>query len=78
MQITFGKILNWFTSNKLVVNLNRTKNMLFTLKSNLPLDILLAVEQVEFVMNYTFLGCIIDAGHTWKEHANSVCKKDGM
>ena len=75
LQITCGKILNWLTSNKLVINVSKIKHMLLTLKGTSPPDVLLVDEHIELVRYNKFLGCIVDESFAWKEHVSSVCKK---
>ncbi len=66
---------SWFLSNKLVLNIGKTKHMLFTLKNVVIPDVSIYNVPVEYVSSIKFLGCIIDSKLKWSEHVSCVCKK---
>ena len=66
---------SWFLSNKLVLNIKKTKHMLFTLKNVVIPDVSIYNVPVEYVSRTKFLGCIIDSKLKWSEHVSCVHKK---
>ena len=71
-----NKVLIWFASNKLAINLSKTNSMLFSNKRGNPKlnislqDIVLKDKEV-----VTFLGVEVDRKLSWKYHINHVCNK---
>ena len=71
-----NKVLTWFASNKLAINLSKTNSMLFSNKRGNPKlnislqDIVLKEKEV-----VTFLGVEVDRKLSWKNHINLVCNK---
>lgn len=74
-------ICNWFNSNKLLLNVNKTKYMVIhSSYKAVALDscVLLAEGQpVERVSNLTYLGVVLDHQFNWKMHIDYLCKKLG-
>ena len=71
------KINLWLKLNKLSLNCNKTKAMIFHTKQRkveIP-KIFINGHRIEFVEYFNFLGIIIDQNLTWKVHANNVSKK---
>lgn len=66
---------SWFLSNKLVLNIQKTKHMLFTLKNVVIPDVNIYNVPIEYVSSTKFLGCIVDSKLKWSEHVSCVCKK---
>lgn len=74
-----SKVYNWFSANKLVLNLEKTCYMIFKPKNKQICDSAIK----NFVGNYEiqrvnctkFLGIQIDANLTWKEHVDDICIK---
>lgn len=68
----------WFDSNKLSLNINKSKFILFGNKKVNPSTLVeLSIENVklERVQQYTFLGVKIDQNLSWKSHINHVRSK---
>jgi hypothetical protein len=72
---TCSNMYKWFQTNRLVLNVAKTKCMLFTLKNINPPVVSLAGTQVELVKSIKFLGCVVDERLLWSEHIAYVCKK---
>lgn len=70
-------MVDWLNANKLSLNVDKTKAMLFTRKININrnIDIVIDNHRIEFVTSTTFLGVIIDADLSWSHHIQMVCKK---
>jgi len=70
------KLKTWFNINKLSLNLNKTKIMLFSnRKCNIPVKIVIDDTLIEKVQQNTFLGVIIDEKISWKPHISYLRKK---
>lgn len=63
-RITTSLLGDWFASNQLSLNVNKTQNLLFSLRHH--------SFQVEPVR---FLGVVLDPGLTWEAHALYLCSK---
>ena len=70
-------ISNWFKLNKLSLNENKTKAMVFCSKQNrsIQIDLSIGGTQIEFVEEFKYLGIILDRHLTWKPHLDQVSKK---
>ena len=75
LNFEINKVSNWFKSNKLSLNINKTHSMYFKLHShntdiqlNIKIDDIL-IEQKE---SSKFLGVIIDEKLTWNEHLHHI------
>ena len=70
-------ICKWFKSNKLSLNENKTKAMLFhpPQKRVNEIDLNIGGKQIEFVHEFKYLGIILDKHLTWKPHLNQISKK---
>ena len=71
-----NKVIEWFSANKLLINLSKTNSMLFTNKrENLCLNI--SIQNISLVEKnvVTFLGVMVDNKLLWKDHINYVCNK---
>ena len=70
------KVINWFSANKLLINLSKSNSMLFSNKRGNPklkLNIQnIHLEEKEVV---TFLGIEIDNKLVWKSHIKLICNK---
>lgn len=69
-----SKIDNWFTNNKLLINTEKTKYLLFTRKkiTSTNTTIKLKNETIEKVNNFNYLGLHIDSDLTWTTHIKKV------
>jgi hypothetical protein len=72
---TCSNTYKWFQTNRLVLNIAKTKCMLFTLKNINPPAVSLAGAPVELVKSVKFLGCVVDERLLWSKHITYVCKK---
>lgn len=69
-------IVDWLNSNKLKLNVKKTKCMLINNKSGFnDVDVLIDGEKIEKVNNFKYLGIMIDRKLTLNENVNFVCKK---
>lgn len=72
------KITDWLKVNKLFLNVNKTKAMLFHTsqrrKVQLP-NIKIADQNIQIVDEFSFLGVTVDKNLNWKSHINQTCKK---
>ena len=66
----------WLTSNKLSINISKTKYMIIS-HNNIPVDISLEIRNniLERVSTTKFLGLIIDEKLTFNHHIDFTCKK---
>ena len=69
------KLTQWIRANKLSLNLQKTKYMIFsnTIEA-LPADIIIDDSPLECVSQITFLGITVDNKLSWKPHVLNVCK----
>ena len=71
------KVQDWLKANRLSLNINKTKAMVFHTaqrKVNQP-NLRLDDNEIEIVAEFNFLGFLIDKHLTWKNHLNSISKK---
>ena len=70
------KVIEWLTTNKLVINLSKTHSMLFTFKrGNYSLDMKIGNNILEEKSETLFLGIVIDNKLNWKPHITHLCNK---
>ena len=73
-----NKLSDWFTANKLSVNLKKTKFMIFKQKQkrcHVDSKIFLNNQEIDLVKEISFLGVILDEHLTWKSHISHVARK---
>ena len=70
-------ICNWLKLNKLSLNIEKTKAMLFhtTNKHVKCPDIYIDAIKIDFTDEFNFLGLILDKNLNWKSHVNFIGKK---
>src|SRR5215813_15570019 len=73
-------LFNWFSTNKLRVNHNKSNYIIFhspqhKIPSLLP-PVLFDKNCLQHVNSCKFLGIILDEFLSWKAHINYVCKKN--
>ena len=70
-------IHDWMKINRLSLNSNKTKSMLFHVPQKRVVypKICIGNREIEFVQNFNFLGIHLDTGLTWKHHIAIVSKK---
>ena len=77
----FNLIYNWYTSNKLTVNVKKTKLMLSggktTLSSFNDSTFSTDNDQVNRVSFFKYLGVVLDEKWKWKMHVNRLLQKLG-
>ena len=68
------KLFDWLLVNKLVLNVNKTKYMVFT-KRNVAHDFNVKIgnQDIERASSLKFLAVTIDGGLSWHEHIGVVC-----
>ena len=72
-----GKISEWLKLNKLSLNVNKSKYMIFhTNRRNVPI-IHVKIDDIEIqhVTEFNFLGMIVDENISWKCHVNYIANK---
>ena len=71
-----NKIGTWLKLNKLTMNAEKSKSMLFhkRRKAN-PINIKIDHRTIERVSQFSFLGIMIDENLTWKNHVNMITNK---
>ena len=72
-------ISDWLKVNKLSLNAQKTKAMIFHTPKKRPNFPNLEIDQVqiEYVKNFNYLGIIFDNNMTWKNHVEMIRKKLG-
>ena len=70
-------INDWFLLNKLSINVNKTKAMLFhdPRKKLNEIKIMINGTEIEFVNNFNYLGIILDSNLSWKFHIKMISQK---
>ena len=69
------KVTQWIRANKLSLNLQKTKYMVFSNSLNtLPINIVFDNTPLENVSHTKFLGLIVDNKLSWKYHIDKICK----
>ena len=77
-QEELSKISNWMRVNKLSINIDKTKYMIFhSPRQKIPSNIKLYLdnEEIEQVDNIKYLGIIFDNNLNWKCHLSTLSKK---
>ena len=74
---TLSKIDDWLTVNKLSLNIDKTKFMIFSKPGSYIPPVIPSIRQVtiEKVSEFNFLGVLIDESLTWKSHINKISSK---
>ena len=69
----------WMKSNQLVLNLTKTKSLLFGTAQKLAgatgFKILIQGKEIDRVSNFCYLGVTLDENFSWKEHVGEVFNK---
>ena len=70
-----NKLAQWIRANKLSLNLQKTKYMIFSNTiETLPSDIIFDDTPLECVSEIKFLGITVDNKFSWKPHVLNICK----
>ena len=81
LERAFTAISNWYTDNRLTINVKKTKLLLAGSKRMLSLfeDFELQPNdtQIERVQSFKYLGVTTDAKRSWKPHVSNLLKKLG-
>ena len=74
-----GKINEWFTANKLTLNVNKTSYVIFrsnrSANINLPNSIRCGDIEINRESKVKYLGLILHEHLTWDDHTNEICNK---
>ena len=76
LEIEANKVIEWFSANKLLINLTKTHTMLFSNKRGNP-KLKINVQNIDLDEKevVSFLGLEIDKKLTWKDHIQHICNK---
>ena len=70
------KVANWLLSNKLTLNINKSKYMVITRKRQVPpISIEIKDTSLERCSSYKYLGIFIDKDLNWATHIDHITKK---
>ena len=72
------KLSDWFAANRLSINFEKTKFMIFRPKQkscNVDVNIVLSSHQISLTNEVSFLGVILDEHLSWKSHITHVTRK---
>ena len=79
VNMEFQKILDWLSSNKLTLNLSKTKYIIFQPRQkvnyNLYPPVMLADQVIEQTHNFKYLGVIMDSNLSWHDHIDYISDK---
>lgn len=76
MNEALQKLSTWVTENEMVVNLDKTKFQLFSMKNNTRKPKLIYnQDDVKETNSQRYLGIILDQRLTFRLHINEVCEK---
>ena len=72
-----NKVSEWLDLNKLSLNINKTKFMLFHPQNKVvqPPNIKIKSKNIELVDEFDFLGIVLDSQLRWNAHINKISKK---
>ena len=72
-----GKVFVWLASNKLTLNMSKSKFMILTNARKNVHEISVKINRtpLEKCTKYKYLGIVIDEKLNWKDHVDYVCKK---
>ena len=75
INIELGKLTQWIRANRLSLNLQKTKYMLFSNSLvSLPGNIIFYDSPLDKVSDIKFLGVTIDDKFSWRPHVDNICK----
>jgi len=77
LNLELNKITDWMSSNKLSLNIKKTKYMIFHTKQRQVIYPSLKINnvQIERVTQFNFLGLIINSQLSWKNHIEHIATK---
>ena len=69
-------VADWLETNKLTLNINKTKAMTFHLKSsNNNIKLKINRNEIEYIDTFNFLGLTINSQLKWKKHIDVISTK---
>ena len=74
MQNGLNELSTWYNDNRLKINIDKTKVLLFKSSSSDNLNIFIDDTQIEQVKSIRYLGVEIDEILSWRPHVNQLCK----
>ena len=76
VNLELKKVYAWLASNKLTLNVSKSKFMMISSKKKTPnLSIFINDKPLEQCESYKYLGVFIDQNLSWKPHISHICKK---
>ena len=78
IQTELQKLSLWFKANKLSLNIDKTKFMVFTprqKRNKLNITLVIDGKQIKQTKDNIFLGVVIDEHLSWKSHISNVANK---
>ena len=77
VNVELKKVSSWLRSNKLTLNMKKTKFMIITKKriSNPHIAIKINEKQLEKCSSYKYLGVVFDKDLNWGPHIEYICSK---
>ena len=79
LQSDINKVEQWLLENRLVLNLSKTKVLLFGTIQKLgnvsSFNVKFQDQAIERVSKFIYLGITLDENLNWKEHVDAVCIK---
>ena len=76
VNLELGKVYNWMRSNRLTLNISKSKCMIITKRKNImPLHFRINDIELKQCTSYKYLGVMFDKDLNWKSHIDYVCEK---
>ena len=78
MNKEMNKLSEWLKINKLTLNLEKTKYILFKPRQKrqyMPVDLFIDGKNINQVHETSFLGVVLDENITWKSHISYIASK---
>ena len=77
INIELGKVIEWLKINKLSLNKNKSKYMLFHMPKKEVQNLTLKINDVTFDMieEFNCLGLMMDTNLKWKKHTDTISNK---
>ena len=70
------KVFTWLTSNRLTLNMDKSKFMVISKKRDIPeLSVKINNKGLKSCHDYKYLGVVIDKDLSWKSHIKYICSK---
>ena len=77
VNLEIEKVYRWLKSNKLTLNISKSKFMIISNKKHIKNDFLVAIDSVPLLKcdQYKYLGVVIDKNLCWKQHIEYISTK---